>query len=477
MKVHILGICGTLMGSIAILAKESGAEVTGSDENVYPPMSDLLAASGITVSEGYSHTSIPRATDLVILGNAGLRRGNPAVEHLLHHNIPFLSGAEWLGTHLLRERWVIAVAGTHGKTTTASMIAWILEYAGMDPGFLIGGVPLNFEISSRNGAHPFFVIEADEYDTSFFDRRSKFLHYFPRTLVMNNLEFDHADIFDSLEDIKRQFHQLVRTVPEQGLIIHPIDDDNLTDVLARGCWSQTQAFCQIRDPEHRITHTGAEVPVSSTRIEIEITSVAEDYSHFTLVNNERAFEINWSLSGRHNLHNALSALLAARHAGVPLDTGCSALNEFKGVKRRMEVIYESDNIVVYDDFAHHPTAIFSDLDGLRRQLHTGDFLVAVIEPASHTMKSGIHQHELADATVAADFTLWLEPQGIKWDMQTLIGSRSQTHATPKDVITHLDTLIKVTEGRCHIVLMSNGSIQNLRDTLPSHLALRPRETG
>ena len=455
------------MGSIAILAKETGAQVSGSDEHVYPPMSDQLEAAGIELYEGYSEYSVPEGTDLVILGNAGLGRGNPAVEHLLSHHIPFISGAEWLGTYLLRDRWVIAIAGTHGKTTTASMVAWILDYAGMAPGFLIGGVPQNFSVSSRNGSLPFFVIEADEYDTSFFDRRSKFLHYFPQTLVMNNLEFDHADIFDTLEDIKRQFHQLVRTVPEHGLIIHPDDDANLMDVLDRGRWTEAQTFSTRPLDSH---HSSEIVNDQLSQPDLSITYTSEDYSRFTVTSNGHELTVRWNLRGRHNLHNALAALSAARHAGVPLATGCAALCEFTGVKRRMEIIHEGPDIVVYDDFAHHPTAIQSDLDGLRRSLSVEDVLIAVIEPASHTMKSGIHQQTLNDATTGADHTLWLEPAKISWDMQTLVGHHSHVHSTPQEIINHLDTLLRGSSGRCHVVLMSNGSFQNLREDLTAHLS-------
>lgn len=452
------------MGSIAILAKESGVQVSGSDEHVYPPMSDQLHDAGIDISEGYSSGCIPHDTDLVILGNAGLRRGNPAVEYLLAHKVPFLSGAEWLGTHLLRDRWVIAIAGTHGKTTTASMVTWILEHAGLAPGYLIGGVPLNFGVSSRNGSHPFFVVEADEYDTSFFDRRSKFLHYFPQTLVLNNLEFDHGDIFDSLEDIKRQFHQLVRTVPEQGVIIHPHNDDNLMDVLERGCWSNTQTFST---GQASLEPTGTASSSAST--DLWITSVAEDFRRFTVAGNGFEQEIQWGLSGQHNLHNALSALLAARHAGVPFSAGCEALSLFSGVKRRMEVIYTATDVIVYDDFAHHPTAIQSDLEGLRRTLTDNETLIAVIEPASHTMKSGVHEQNLSSATSSADQTLWLQPDNINWNMQRLIGENVHLHSTVPDLIGHLDSLVESSSGRCHVVLMSNGSFQNLRELLVTHL--------
>jgi UDP-N-acetylmuramate: L-alanyl-gamma-D-glutamyl-meso-diaminopimelate ligase len=363
------------MGSIALLARELGHEVTGTDENVYPPMSTQLEAAGIVISSGYHTESVPAETEMVIVGNANMPRGNPALEAVLDNGIPYTSGAEWLGRYLLQDRWVIAVSGTHGKTTTTSMISWILEYAGLNPGFLIGGVPQNFGQSSRVGDAPFFVIEADEYDTSYFDRRSKFLHYRPRTLVMNNLEYDHADIFEDLEAIKYQFHLLLRSVPSTGLVIYPHDDKNLGDVLDRGCWSER-------------------LPLGDEQFQVE--PLKPDQSEFSvLIDGEVAGIVNWPLTGAHNVANALSAIAAARHAGVPAAVCCDALCEFVGVKRRMEMIYQDDQITIYDDFAHHPTAIATTLDGLRKKVGR-DKIVAIIEPASHTMRKGTHEVTLGD---------------------------------------------------------------------------------
>ncbi|MGI9322025.1 MAG: UDP-N-acetylmuramate:L-alanyl-gamma-D-glutamyl-meso-diaminopimelate ligase, partial [Pseudomonadales bacterium] len=318
MHFHILGICGSLMGSIALLAREMGHTVSGTDENVYPPMSDQLEQAGIALNSPYTETNLPDTADLIIVGNAGLPRGNLAVEKMLRGATPFVSGAEWLAKYLLADRWVIGVSGTHGKTTTSAMTAFILDKAGLAPGFLIGGVPLDFGQSSRLGAAPYFVIEADEYDTSYFDRRSKFLHYQPRTLIINNLEYDHADIFDSLEDIKGQFHLLMRTLPDDGLVIRPEGDANIDDVLARGCWTPTIA-------------TGGKAARAKLLV--------EDGSRFEVVIEGRTEgQVSWSLTGQHNVGNALAAILAARHAGVPPAAACEALCSFQGVKRRMEVL-------------------------------------------------------------------------------------------------------------------------------------------
>ncbi|MBD3648797.1 MAG: UDP-N-acetylmuramate:L-alanyl-gamma-D-glutamyl-meso-diaminopimelate ligase, partial [Pseudomonadales bacterium] len=317
MRLHILGICGTLMGSIALLARELGHDVTGSDENVYPPMSDQLRNAGIDLRSPYRAENVGDP-DMVIVGNANLPRGNPELEQVLDRGIPYTSGAEWLGRYLLGDRWVIAVAGTHGKTTTASMVAWILEYAGLNPGFLIGGVPLNFPVSARTGEDPFFVIEADEYDTSYFDRRAKFLHYRPRTAVLNNLEFDHADIYPDLRAIQEQFHLLIRTIPGSGLIIHPAEDANLKVVLDRGCWT----------PCLRIGDDIAAKPLSTDGSAFEVS-----------IEGQPQGTVNWSLTGSHNIRNALAAIAAARHAGVKPAHACEALSGFRGVKRRMEVIY------------------------------------------------------------------------------------------------------------------------------------------
>lgn len=451
MKVHLLGICGTLMGSIALLARELGHEVSGTDENVYPPMSTQLEEAGIELRAGYTADCVPDDTDMVIVGNANLPRGNPALESVLNRRIPYTSGAEWLGRYLLQDRWVIAVAGTHGKTTTTSMIAWILEYAGLNPGFLIGGVPGNFARSSRLGDTPFFVIEADEYDTSYFDRRSKFLHYRPQTLVLNNLEYDHADIFEDLEAIKAQFHLLLRSVPGSGLVIRPAGDENLADVIDRGCW--TPQLTLGTDAHHAV-------------------SISPDGSRFQVfLDGKPCGEIHWPLTGQHNVANGLAAVAAARHAGVSPAVACEALNHFNGVKRRMELIYQGGPLSIYDDFAHHPTAISTTLEGVRQRIGNAR-LIAVIEPASHTMRKGTHANTLAQSAAAADQVLWYEPGHVAWDMSGLETGSSAVYG-------NIETLLEALLGRCrdastatHIIIMSNGSFQGLHrrlvDQLPTH---------
>ncbi|MCW8949355.1 MAG: UDP-N-acetylmuramate:L-alanyl-gamma-D-glutamyl-meso-diaminopimelate ligase, partial [Sedimenticola sp.] len=350
MHIHILGICGTFMGGIALLARSLGHEVSGSDANVYPPMSTQLEAAGIELMEGYEAAHLKPAPDCVVVGNA-MSRGNPAVEYMLDAGLTYTSGPQWLAENVLHDQWVLAVAGTHGKTSTASLLAWILEYAKMAPGFLIGGVPQNFGCSARMGDTPFFVVEADEYDTAFFDKRSKFVHYRPRTLIMNNLEFDHADIFDNLAMIQRQFHHLVRIVPSNGLIIAPEGEAAMNQVLEMGCWTPVERFSALGDA------TWSAKPITA------------DGSRFTLLFEQQPVgEVNWSLTGNHNVSNALAAIAAARHVGVPIDVSIEALSEFLNVKRRMELRGEVNGVKVYDDFAHHPTAIATTLNGLRAQV-------------------------------------------------------------------------------------------------------------
>ena len=436
MHVHILGICGTLMGSIAMLARDQGHTVTGSDENVYPPMSTQLEQAGVDIANGYSADSIPDSADMIIVGNANLRRGNPALEAVLNARTPYISGAEWLGRYLLKDRWVIAVAGTHGKATTTSMIAWVLESAGLSPGFLIGGVPQNFGQSSRLGHEPFFVIEADEYDTSYFDRRSKFLHYHPQTLVLNNLEFDHADIFDDLEAIKYQFHLLLRSIPGDGLVIHPHNDTHLLDVIDRGCWTPRL----ITGSEH-----------------LYAQALKKDYSALAIQLDGKAVgEIHWGLSGRHNANNALSAIAAARHTGVSAEISCEALSAFSGVKRRMEVLHKAQGITIYDDFAHHPTAIKTTLQGLRARVKD-DTIIAVIEPASHTMKKGTHAETLAGSTAGADEVIWFQPDNVAWDMSRLENNKSRLISDHTTLIRTVVERARSHSGNLHIVIMSNGS--------------------
>jgi UDP-N-acetylmuramate: L-alanyl-gamma-D-glutamyl-meso-diaminopimelate ligase len=449
MHLHILGICGTLMGSIALLAREQGMTVTGSDENVYPPMSTQLADAGIEVRSPYSAENIPSDVDLVMIGNANLPRGNVAVEHVLNQRIPYISGAEWLGRYLLHDKWVIAVSGTHGKTTTTSMVAWILEYAGMKPGFLVGGVPANFGCSARVGDTPFFVIEADEYDTSYFDRRSKFVHYRPRTVIINNLEYDHADIFPDLNAIQQQFHLLLRTVPGNGLVIHPAKDEAIQDTLNLGCWSETLT-----------TGEGG-----------SLTSINEkaDNSDFTvLLEGAPVGRVTWSLTGEHNQNNALSAIAAARHVGVTPDIAAKALSEFKGVKRRMELIFSSDELDVYDDFAHHPTAIETTLAGFRRKVGNEQIL-AIIEPGSHTMRKGTHAAVIAASTAAADQIIWFQPETIQWDMNQHISG--DQHMIVKDRSKLLNEAIDIIakHGIRHVIIMSNGGFGGFHQQLINKL--------
>jgi UDP-N-acetylmuramate: L-alanyl-gamma-D-glutamyl-meso-diaminopimelate ligase len=449
MNIHILGICGTLMGSIALLARELGHQVTGTDENVYPPMSTQLENAGIKLSTGYTAECIPAGTELVIVGNANLPRGNPALETVMNRGITYTSGAEWLGRYLLADRWVIAVAGTHGKTTTTSMISWILEYAGLNPGFLIGGIPQNFEQSSRLGADPFFVIEADEYDTSYFDRRSKFLHYRPRTLVMNNLEFDHADIFKNLDAIKAQFHLLLRSVPSEGLVIHPDDDANLQDVIAQGCWTST--LIVGGEQLHAVLHS-------------------EDGSKFSVVlEGQTKGDVSWPMTGNHNISNALSAIAAARHVGVSPEVACEALSAFTGVKRRMELIHSEltqskPGLHIYDDFAHHPTAIDTTLAGLRNKVG-GERILAIIEPASHTMKLGIHESTLASSARHADQTIWFQPASVKWDMQKLSEGDMSLASDIEELVRTVAQEITTRRSNLHVVIMSNGSFSGFHTQL------------
>jgi len=376
MHVHILGICGTFMGGIALLARELGYTVSGSDANVYPPMSTQLENAGITLSNLDDTAQFEPSPDLVVIGNA-LSRGKPAVEWVLNNNLPYTSGPEFLANYLLKDRWVLAVSGTHGKTTTSSMLAWILEYAGLKPGFLIGGIPENFGMSARSGDAPFFVVEADEYDTAFFDKRSKFVHYRPRTLILNNLEYDHADIFPDLDAIKRQFHHLVRTVPGNGLIVAPKADDNLEDVLKMGCWTPVEYLGETKGCHW------------------QIKNLSQDASQFDIhVDGELAGTVKWSLQGLHNVNNAVMAIGAARHAGVPVKHAIEAMSQFQNVKRRMEVIGTVNDITIYDDFAHHPTAIELTLGGLRNKVGNSR-IVAILEPRSNTMRMGVHQDTLA----------------------------------------------------------------------------------
>ncbi len=455
MHIHILGICGTFMGSLAVLARELGHEVTGQDQHVYPPMSTQLESMGINLVEGYGADALKPAPDLVLIGNA-MSRGNPAVEYVLDRGIPYQSGPQWLAEAVLQKRWVLGVAGTHGKTTTTSMLLWMLESAGLAPGYLVGGVPLDFPVSARLGDSDFFVIEADEYDTAFFDKRSKFVHYRPRTLILNNLEFDHADIFDSVEAIERQFHHLVRTVPGSGLLIRPAIDGHLDRALALGCWTPLQT-----------TAIGAEQGPADWRAEL----LSDDGSAFVVLHREQPVgTVRWSMTGLHNVRNALAALAAAKHVGVTPDHAIAALQRFRGVKRRMELIAQVGDVRVYDDFAHHPTAIATTLDGLRKQV--GDeSILAVLEPRSNTMRLGVHQKTLLPALAAADQVFWGNLDHLDWLAPLLSGAGDRHHCA--DTVDGLiDQICRALPPRCHIVIMSNGGFGGLHRRLVQALEAR-----
>lgn len=462
-RLYFLGIGGTLMGSLAMLAQEAGYAVSGSDRKLYPPMSDQLAAAGIEVHEGFDPKQLDPRPDLVIVGNAGLPRGHPGVEYVLESGLPYTSGAEWLGRYILQDRWVIAVSGTHGKSTTTSMLAWILQCAGMDPGYLIGGVPANFDRSSSLGTTPFFVIEADEYDTSYFDRRSKFLHYRPRTLIVNNLEHDHADIFPDVDAIQQQFHLLLRTVPASGLIIAPVADDHVDEVLRRGCWSPVGRFGKGRI-KHRIDRDTGEV--------MQAKDVAKNSSSFNVcINDVVVGQVRWSLLGTHNVNNALAAIAAARHAGVAPSVAAEALCSFRGVKRRMELIYEDVKVRVYDDFAHHPTAIRATLEGLRKAVGSEE-IIAVIEPRTHTMSLGTLRQDLITCCSAADSAIWYRGENIKWDLASLVDECVVPSRMFDDLDDLMEQLAKPGKSRRHIVIMSNGAFGDIYRKLPVRLASR-----
>ena len=446
MKLHILGICGTFMGGLALLARQAGFEVEGSDANVYPPMSDQLREQGIVLKEGYSPAHLDPPPDQVVVGNA-MSRGNPAVEAMLDRGLRYTSGPQWLEDHLLQERWVLAVAGTHGKTSTASMLAWILEYAGLQPGFLIGGVPGNFGVSARLGESPFFVVEADEYDTAFFDKRSKFVHYRPRTVILNNLEFDHADIFPDLAAIQRQFHHLVRIVPGSGLLVVNANDANLAEVLEMGSWT----------PEETVS-------VGNFPARWQAGLLAADGSRFNvLLDGKIQGEVNWTQLGEHNVHNALSAIAAARHAGVPVAQSIEALAGFAGVKRRLEVRGEVAGVTVYDDFAHHPTAITTTLQGLRQ--HADGRLLAVFEPRSNTMRMGIHRDSLAQSLSGADAVWLFEPDDLGWDIADVSAHVMAPVEVAGDIDSLVESVVAAAQPGDRLVVMSNGGFGGIHEKL------------
>ncbi|SON50635.1 UDP-N-acetylmuramate:L-alanyl-gamma-D-glutamyl-meso-diaminopimelate ligase [Vibrio tapetis] len=449
MHIHILGICGTFMGGAAILARQLGHKVTGSDANVYPPMSTLLESQGIEIIQGYDSAQLETKPDLVVIGNA-MSRGNECVEYVLNHNLKYISGPQWLQEFLLHDRWVLAVSGTHGKTTTASMLTWILEDCGYQPGFLVGGVLGNFGLSARLGESMFFVVEADEYDSAFFDKRSKFVHYHPRTLVMNNLEFDHADIFNDLEAIKRQFHHLVRTVPGNGRIFAPKQDKAIDDVLQRGCWSETE--------------------FSGEQGEWQVSKHKKDGSDFDVIfKNERVGRVQWDLVGEHNVNNALMAIAAARHVGVTPDLACEALAKFINTKRRLERKGKVNGVTVYDDFAHHPTAIELTLQGLRDKV--GDKrILAVLEPRSSTMKLGVHKDTLAASLDVADNVYLFQPDNITWSVEEIATQCSSPAYTNPNMDTFVAQIIADAQPDDQILVMSNGGFGGIHQKLLDGLA-------
>ncbi|GMQ89045.1 MAG: UDP-N-acetylmuramate:L-alanyl-gamma-D-glutamyl-meso-diaminopimelate ligase [Gammaproteobacteria bacterium] len=453
MKIHILGICGTFMGGLAILAREAGFDVEGSDASVYPPMSTQLQEQGIQLQQGYSAENLEPAPDQVVVGNA-MSRGNAAVEAMLDKGLNYTSGPQWLAEHLLQGRWVLAVAGTHGKTSTASMLAWILEVAGLKPGFLIGGVPNNFGLSARLGETPFFVVEADEYDTAFFDKRSKFVHYRPRTLILNNLEFDHADIFPDLAAIQRQFHHLLRIVPGTGLVVVNASDGNLSEVLDMGCWSEVET-----------------VSADTFPAQWQAQAIAADGSHFSvLLDGKLQGEVKWTQLGTHNMHNALSALAAARHVGVPVEQSIAALNTFEGIRRRLEVRGEVNGITVYDDFAHHPTAIATTLAGLRKSAHQGR-LLAILEPRSNTMRLGVHRDRLAASLADADAVWLYQPDDLAWDLREIHTGLTVPLVIEDTIDALVASITEQAQPGDRLVVMSNGGFGGIHEKLLAQLAI------
>jgi UDP-N-acetylmuramate: L-alanyl-gamma-D-glutamyl-meso-diaminopimelate ligase len=460
MHIHILGICGTFMGGLAVLAKEAGHRVTGCDANVYPPMSTQLEAQGIELIQGYSPEQVALNPDLYVIGNV-MTRGNPLIEEILNRGLRYVSGPQWIGEHILRDKWVLAVAGTHGKTTTSSMLAWILEDAGYAPGFLIGGVPLNFGISARLGgdkqpgaaSSDFFVIEADEYDTAFFDKRSKFVHYHARTAVLNNLEYDHADIFPDIGAIETQFHHLVRTVPGVGRIVVNGDEASLARVLKRGCWSEKESF-------------GAAEGVNWALVEHPGAS-----SFDVIFNGAKLGEVHWDLTGKHNRYNALAAIAAARSVGVAPAQAAESLSRFQSVKRRMEVRGVVGGVTVYDDFAHHPTAIATTVGGLRQKIGTSGRILAVLEPRSNTMKLGSMKDALPGSLKDADLVFGFgSQQALGWSLADALKPMGAIAHTFDQLDYMVQAIMQAAQPGDHILVMSNGGFGGIHQKLLETLA-------
>ncbi len=451
MRIHILGICGTFMAGLAVIAKQLGHEVVGSDENVYPPMSTALEAAGITLHQGYdaeqfTSTKLSLQPDIVIIGNA-LSRGNPAVEAVLNSGIPYTSGPEWLARHVLQGRHVLAVSGTHGKTTTSAMLAWILESAALNPGFLIGGMPMDFSVTARATDSEYFVIEADEYDTAFFDKQSKFLHYRPSTLVINNIEFDHADIFPDIAAIRRQFELLVRTVPGGGKVLHAANDENIDRVLSAGCWSPCETFaCSKGDWSAKNINADAS--------EFDVYQKGSSVGH-----------VQWQHCGQHNLHNALAAIAAAADIGVSVQQACEALSAFQGIKRRLETVGCANGVTVYDDFAHHPTAIKTTLNGLRAKV--GDEKIfAVIQFGSNTMKMGTQLEDVMKSVDAADDVVFLAPSH-DTVFESMANTKVHRFNNTDKIIDHLKQQVKSSD---HVLIMSNKNFDGIHQKLLESLS-------
>jgi UDP-N-acetylmuramate: L-alanyl-gamma-D-glutamyl-meso-diaminopimelate ligase len=452
MHLHILGICGTFMGGLAALAREAGHRVTGCDANVYPPMSTQLEALGIELIEGFKAEQLELKPDVFVIGNV-VTRGErfPLMEAILDAGLPYVSGPQWLAEHVLQGRHVLAVAGTHGKTSTTSMLAWILEHAGLKPGFLVGGVPQNFGVSARLGEGKAFVIEADEYDTAFFDKRSKFVHYRPRTAILNNLEHDHADIFPDLAAIETQFHHLVRTVPASGRLVVNAREEALQRVIARGCWSEVQRFGAKKEEAGMLRARG------------------EPQAFDVLRGSLKVARVEWGLIGEHNQLNALAAIAAAEHVGVTPEQSAAALAEFQNVRRRMELRGEARGIKVYDDFAHHPTAIRTTINGLRRRIAPAERILAIFEPRSNTMKLGTMKAQLPWALEEADLA-FCNQQGLSWDAKEALAPMGAQAVVGADVDALVAAVVKVAKPGDHLLCMSNGGFGGIHEKLLAALA-------
>ncbi|HEY0587037.1 MAG TPA: UDP-N-acetylmuramate:L-alanyl-gamma-D-glutamyl-meso-diaminopimelate ligase [Pseudoduganella sp.] len=450
MHIHILGICGTFMGGLAVLAKEAGHRVTGCDANVYPPMSTQLEAQGIELIQGFGPEQVELNPDLYVIGNV-VSRGNPLIEEIMNRNLPMISGPQWIGEHILKDKWVLSVAGTHGKTTTSAMVAWILEHAGYAPGFLIGGIPQNFGISARltgPGANSeFFVIEADEYDTAFFDKRSKFVHYHSKTAILNNLEYDHADIFPDIGAIETQFHHLVRTVPGIGRVIANADEASLQRVLKRGCWSEKETFGSAQGADWTMAEHA-------------------DGSFDVIFKGAKAATVNWQLTGKHNRSNALAAIAAARHVGVPIEVAAQALGSFQSVKRRMEVRGTVNGVTVYDDFAHHPTAIETTVGGLRQKISQSGRILAVLEPRSNTMKLGTMKDALPGSLKEADLVFGFGSEAaLGWKLGEALSPMGNMASAYDDLDAMVNAIVAQAKPGDHIIVMSNGGFGGVHQKL------------